>query len=115
MITESLSVVFPSSTCPNADYGSCTAGPAFTVGQSGPFLLKDGTSAPGFPNTINDEHASPFPVSLLDRDGISTCHLTCSQTYSCGGVPLSPSFQIDRAFAKGNINGPVTLVTVTKQ
>jgi len=116
IITESLSMIFPSSTCPSADYGDCSAAGSFTVGLVGPFTLHDGTSVPGQPNSINDEHATGNAVSLLDRDGITHCHVTCSQTYSCNGQPLSPSFQIDRDFTKDTIQGvPVTRVTVTKQ
>jgi hypothetical protein len=113
-LTESLSQV--SNTCPSGMGNQCTGSSTFTVGNNGQTaVLIDGQRLPPVENIFYDEHAATATYSALDQYGSNGCTATCTQTYSCGGIPMG-TFAVTRTYTKGTINGTaVTNVNVTKQ
>jgi hypothetical protein len=117
------SLVPGSSTCPTS-WGNLCQGVStpFSVGQGGQgsvFIngqrLYFGPVYVGQGNTFYDQHSIANSTSLLDSSGIQTCTATCSQTYSCNGLPVG-THALTYTFIKALINGThVTDTEVSKQ
>jgi hypothetical protein len=102
---------WPASLCP-------VPGPPFQVGQGAQggvsingVVYNFGPFYPGTPNTFYDQHTVTWTGSLLDSTGTRTCTATCTQTYSCSGVPVG-SHTVTVTFIKAQVNG--TNVTDTE-
>jgi hypothetical protein len=117
------SLVPVSNTCPTS-WGNLCQGVStpFSVGQGGQrsvFIngqrLYFGPAYVGQANTFYDQHSIANSTSLLDSSGIQTCTATCSQTYSCNGLPVG-THTLTYTFIKALINGThVTDTDVSKQ
>lgn len=114
-IAESLSL--SSNSCP-ANFGSslCVGGSPFTVGQNdGGATSLDGLPTPAIQNSFYDNHTLTSGQDLLTSANISSCSFTCSQTYTCQGKQIGPTFSITFSMTKGTVgNATVTNVTTTK-
>jgi len=112
-ITESVTTT--SNSCP-ASFGSCTGNSTFSVGASDAgYSSVDTVPTPATTNVFWDNHNTNSPMNLLNAAGITSCTQICSQTYSCGGKLLGPTYTITRSFTQGKVgSNAVTNVTVTK-
>ena len=119
-LTEALSPTSTSNPCPtsvtkltgnicNAQPGRITVG----IGATDP----SGTALTATKNAFWDIHGYYATQDTLGLAGVSgSCNIACSQTYSCAGEPISPSFTITYTFKHTTTSSgtPVTQVTVTK-
>jgi hypothetical protein len=110
-ISESL--VQKSNDCPATISNVCTGNSVFTVGAAydSPYLLIFQPTE----NIFWDRHTSTFNSNVLGGTGVNSCTVVCTQTYSCNGKAVSPSFTITYTYNATQVNSHnVTSVSVTK-
>jgi Domain of unknown function (DUF4157) len=100
--------------CSNESGDDGSGGSTFKVGAPGQFLGK--ASQPAVKNGFYDLHIFSLKnVSILHELDKAECEIQCQQTYSCGGKPIGPTFDISYALAKDTAAGyDVTRVVVHK-
>jgi hypothetical protein len=98
--------------CP-ASWNVCSGSDTWSLGEDGGSQF--GHVFPAAGDEFWDFHEYIASFDKLTQAGLGGCAATCTQTYYCGGLPLS-TYTINFGFTKGTIQGQsVTIVNVTKQ
>ena len=120
LLTETLSTL--SNSCPTGKGWPwptpCTGKtPTFAVGlagQPGDYGFQFGSPLPALNNTFYDGHFLDNPYNLLSWSGANSCTIVCTQTYSCGGIPIA-SFTVTYDLQPSSVgSSAITKVIVSK-
>ncbi|MDQ2844009.1 MAG: hypothetical protein M3Y72_23815 [Acidobacteriota bacterium] len=100
-----------SNSCPIQ--ANCGGGEPFTVGPPNATQMY-GIQFPNVDNAFYDQHVILNGSDILGGTGVTSCSVTCNQTYSCGGVAIG-KFAIKYNLNHGTLNGQgVTNVSAVK-
>lgn len=121
-ITETVSSVTGTNTCPAGLPNACSGSTTFTIGAGYQPAVKEGTNVVavgpllvGTTNEFFDQYSVTSNQSLLDQyGGGNSCARKCSQQYYCGKSQIL-NHTLTYTFTKSTISGTkVTLVTVAE-